>query len=186
LKSPLPRPDHIAEIIRVTAKLHADHHSTDTSLHRGVERVVDLLVLVGVVWKLGNSHAPTIGYAPVDAPFQWLELVASLSALCIAILILTTHRRDDRLAQQREQMTLELAVLSEQKLAKIMDLVEESRRDNRCWSIASTHLPKPWCDQLIRMRFRLPSRTAARERRIQGRLPAFLAQTGTQDGVLGN
>ena len=36
----------------------------------------------------------------------------SLGALYIALLILTTQRRQERLAQHREQLTLELTILS--------------------------------------------------------------------------
>ncbi len=46
------------------------------------------------------------------------------------MLILTTQRRADELAQHREQLTLELAILSEQKTAKVIELLEEMRRDN--------------------------------------------------------
>jgi uncharacterized membrane protein len=35
-----------------------------------------------------------------------------------------------QLAQLREQLTLELAILSEQKTAKVIPTLEESRRDN--------------------------------------------------------
>ena len=45
-------------------------------------------------------------------------------------LILTTQRREDQLAGHREQLTLELAILSEQKSAKIIELLEEMRRDD--------------------------------------------------------
>jgi uncharacterized membrane protein len=127
-------------MIPVTAKLHADHQNAATRSQRMVERTVGLLgrpafigVLLAVVvcWTVGNVVALALGHAPIDAPpFAWLELGISFAALCVTVLILTTQRRDDQLAQQREQMTLELAVLSEQKLAKIIELLEESRRDN--------------------------------------------------------
>ncbi len=45
-------------------------------------------------------------------------------------LILTTRRRGDQFASHREQLTLELGILSEQKAAKIIQLLEELRRDN--------------------------------------------------------
>jgi uncharacterized membrane protein len=45
-------------------------------------------------------------------------------------LILADERREDRLAQLHEQLNLELAILSEQKTAKVIQLLEESRRDN--------------------------------------------------------
>jgi uncharacterized membrane protein len=50
--------------------------------------------------------------------------------LHMAALILTTQRRADRLARLRDQMTLQLAILSEQKAAKLIALVEELRRDS--------------------------------------------------------
>jgi uncharacterized membrane protein len=51
-------------------------------------------------------------------------------SLYIVVLILATQRREYQLAQLREQLTLELAILSEQKAAKVIQLLEESRRDN--------------------------------------------------------
>ncbi len=48
----------------------------------------------------------------------------------MTVLILSTQRRDDELASHREQLTLELAILSEQKAAKIIELLEELRRDD--------------------------------------------------------
>lgn len=48
----------------------------------------------------------------------------------MVVLILATQQREYQLAQLREQLTLELAILSEQKTAKVVQLLEESRRDN--------------------------------------------------------
>ena len=45
------------------------------------------------------------------------------------ILIYATQRREDQLSQLREQLTLELTLLSEQKTAKVIQLLEEFRRD---------------------------------------------------------
>ena len=45
-------------------------------------------------------------------------------------MILATQRREDQLAGHREQLTLELAILGEQKSAKIIQLLEEMRRDD--------------------------------------------------------
>ena len=39
-------------------------------------------------------------------------------------------RLGDQLARQRELLLLELAILSEQKMAKMIQLLEEARRDN--------------------------------------------------------
>jgi uncharacterized membrane protein len=48
----------------------------------------------------------------------------------LVVLILTTQSRNDRLTQRREQLNLELAILSEQKTAKVVALLEELRRDS--------------------------------------------------------
>ena len=48
----------------------------------------------------------------------------------MTVLILTTQRREDELTSHREQLTLELAILREQKSAKIISLLEELRRDD--------------------------------------------------------
>jgi uncharacterized membrane protein len=133
-------PHHIEQTIQAIAKLHADHERTATRPQRAVGRIVAVLgsptfltALFAAVaaWIAANLLAQLAGHRPIDPPpFAWLELAASLSALCITILILATQRHDDLIGQQREQMTLQFAILSERKLAKIIDLLEESRRDN--------------------------------------------------------
>lgn len=65
-----------------------------------------------------------------DPPFAWLQGAFGFLALYVTILILTTQRREDQLAGYREQLTLELAILGEQKSAKIIALLEEMRRDS--------------------------------------------------------
>ena len=83
------------------------------------------------MWVGGNLAAPWLGLEPIDpAPFVWLELVTATSALVVAALILTTQRREDKLADNRAQLILELAISNDQKIAKIVGLLEESRRDN--------------------------------------------------------
>ena len=77
------------------------------------------------------AFAATLGYRPLDPPpFPWLSGAASLASLYLVVLILTTQRRDDRLTQRRELLNLELAILSEQKTAKVVALLEELRRDS--------------------------------------------------------
>jgi uncharacterized membrane protein len=44
--------------------------------------------------------------------------------------VLSTQRRDEELAQLHQQLTLQLALLGEQKTAKLIALVEALRRDH--------------------------------------------------------
>lgn len=133
-------PAHIEDTIRSIARLHADHRKASSPLQRGVARLVGLvgqprfiglLTAAVVLWVAGNLIVLALGLTPIDPPpFPWLEGVVSLVALYITVLILTTQRHDDQLAEHREQLTLELSILSEQKAAKIIELLEELRRDN--------------------------------------------------------
>ncbi len=90
-----------------------------------------MLTVIVASWISLNLLAVALGYRPIDPPpFSWLAGAVSLASLYMVVLILATQRRADQLAQLREQLNLELAILSEQKTAKVIQLLEESRRDN--------------------------------------------------------
>ena len=132
-------PAHIEQTVTAIAELHAEHHRRATPVQRVVERsvaligrprFVGLLTLFVVLW-VGANMALQAFYRPFDAaPFPVLQDIGGLLGLYITILILIRQRREDELTQTREQLTLELAILSEQKAAKIIQLLEELRRDN--------------------------------------------------------
>jgi uncharacterized membrane protein len=136
----LPLPDHIEETIRSIARLHAGHHQTATPLQHIGERITGWiggpaflggLTCLVVVWIGLNLSAAAFGFRPVDPPpFSGMGNAVSLVSLYIVALILATQRREYQLAQLREQLTLELSILTEQKAAKLIQLLEESRRDN--------------------------------------------------------
>jgi uncharacterized membrane protein len=131
---------HIEETIRSIGQLHADHRDNATPPERAVDRMTSLisrprfigmLTLFVAAWIGFNLLAAAQGYRAIDPPpFAWLAGAASLVSLYMVVLVLATQRREDRLARQRELLLLELASLSEQKMAKMIELLEESRRDN--------------------------------------------------------
>ena len=83
------------------------------------------------LWASANVVAGLLGLWVVDPPpFVWLQGAITTGALYVAILILTTQRREDQLSSQRGQLMLELAILNDQKSSKIIELLEESRRDD--------------------------------------------------------
>jgi uncharacterized membrane protein len=88
------------------------------------------LGLVVAGWIAANLAGGRLGGAVDPPPFAWLQGAATTMALFVAVLILTTQRRENLLAGQREQLILELSVLNEQKVSKIIELIEEVRRDN--------------------------------------------------------
>jgi uncharacterized membrane protein len=133
-------PPHVAETIHSIALLHAEHHRKSTLAERIVDRLtlfvgrpVFLLALLAtaLLWMAANTIVLLSGGAPLDPPpFAWMELFLTVIALVIAVMILTSQRRADRFANLREQMTLEATLLTEQKTRKIIELLEELRRDS--------------------------------------------------------
>ena len=133
-------PPHVAEAVRAIALLHAEHHRRSTLAERIVDRIttsvgrpVFLLMLIGVMilWMSLNEFILLSGGSAPDAPpYVGLELTITLLALLIAVMILISQSRADRLANLREQMTLEATLLTEQKTRKIIELLEELRRDS--------------------------------------------------------
>jgi uncharacterized membrane protein len=132
-------PAHIEETVRAIAELHAQHHRRATPVQRVVDRSVKTLSRPGFVgvltviiigWVALNIGLSTYGRAFDRFPYPLLQDAGSALALYLTILILITQRREDELTQHREQLTLELAIRGEQKNAKIIQLLEELRRDN--------------------------------------------------------
>ncbi len=126
--------------VHAISGLHGDHYRKATPVQRRLDHVVAklshpalLIVLVSgtVLWILVNTVIGWAGGVAFDPPpFALLQVFASVAAVYLAALILTTQRREDGLTRHRDQLTLELTILVERKCAKIIALIEESRFDN--------------------------------------------------------
>ena len=133
-------PTHVEDTAQAIARFHAAHEADASPLQRVVEQVtrragrpmfIALLTALILCWIALNFGLMTLGVDPLDEPpFVWLQGGVALTALYMAVFILTTQRREDKLAGLRDQLTLELSILSEQKSAKIIALLEELRRDD--------------------------------------------------------
>ena len=88
-----------------------------------------ILVFVAL-WMVANAVLHRLGMAEFDpAPFPWLQGIVGLGALLTATVVLTKQNRLAKLAEQREHLDLKVTLLTEQKAAKLIDLLEELRRD---------------------------------------------------------
>jgi uncharacterized membrane protein len=92
------------------------------------------IALVGcavAVWIAANLIASGLGLQPIDPPpFAWLELAATVFSLLLVVLLLVAQKHEDELNAHRDTLTLELSILSEHKIAKVIQLLEELRRDS--------------------------------------------------------
>ena len=87
------------------------------------------LVLFVIGWIAVNLVRPD-GHAPFDpAPFAILDGLLTLSALVTATIVLIAQNRQARLEQQHRHLDLQVGLLTEQKVTKLIHLVEELRRD---------------------------------------------------------
>lgn len=128
------------ETVEQLSRLYDEHQRRTSRVQRMANRITASLgrpaalivvVLVMLLWVAGNQIARIAGYTAIEQlPFPNLEFVATLAALIVALLILTTQRHEDQLAETRARLTLQIAVLSEKKIAKIIELLEEQRHDN--------------------------------------------------------
>jgi uncharacterized membrane protein len=81
-------------------------------------------------WIVANTVLRRLGLPEFDkAPYFWLQGVVGLGALLTTIVVLTKQNRIARLAEQRAHLDLKVTLLTEQKAAKLIDLMEELRRD---------------------------------------------------------
>lgn len=84
-----------------------------------------------MAWVAVNLFAAKLGVEEIDPPpFAWLEVAATLFSLLLVVLLLVAQRHEDELNAHRDTLTLELAIVSEHKIAKVIQLLEELRRDS--------------------------------------------------------
>ena len=133
-------PDHVDKAVRSVSQLHSEHRGKTTSPQRAVNHIAALMgrpwfvALVGVVvvaWIAANVVTSRFGAVAVDPPpFAWLEVAATLFSLILVVLLLVAQKHEDELNAHRDTLTLELAILTEHKIAKVIQLLEELRRDS--------------------------------------------------------
>ena len=132
-------PDHVSQQLDTIAALHARAESGVSIHQRTIEKVtaflgrplfLNLVLAFVALWVLVNLYPARFGTAQFDkAPFVWLQALVTLGALLLTIVILITQNRQAKLAERRAQLDLQVNLLAEQKIAKLIALMEELRRD---------------------------------------------------------
>jgi|SRR5665213_319469 len=100
------------------------------SLFAGRPAFLALILVFVAAWMLANTVLHQVGLHEFDpAPFVWLQGGLGLAALLTTTVVLTKQNRLERLAERRAHLDLKVTLLTEQKTAKLIDLIEELRRD---------------------------------------------------------
>jgi uncharacterized membrane protein len=131
--------DQISQNIAAVLEFYAREEQNISRSQRILERIsrfVGQPVFLGIIlifvtlWMLANAVLREFGMAEFDpAPFFWLQGIVGLGALLTATVVLTKQNRLAKLAELRAHLDLKVTLLTEQKAAKLIDLLEELRRD---------------------------------------------------------
>lgn len=131
--------DPIAQNIETIANLHIKSERKVGRTQRAIERVtaflgrprfLALITLFVLLWILANDFAVRLGYKAFDPPpFSWLQGIVGLSALLMTTMVLITQNRQNTTTEQRRRLDLQVNLVIEQKVTKLVELMEELRRD---------------------------------------------------------
>ncbi len=88
------------------------------------------IILIVAVWITLNIWHNQLGLTSFDGPpFPWLQGIVTLAALIMTIVVLTTQNRQAKMTEQRRHLDLQITLLTERKVSKVIELLEELRRD---------------------------------------------------------
>jgi uncharacterized membrane protein len=131
--------EHISQNVADIFELQRRESASSSAAQRRLERIsgavarpgyVLALLLFTLGWVALNLLVRDFGRVPFDPPpFQLLQGLLTLTALLTATVVLIGQSRQTRLTDQREHLDLQINLLTEQKVTKLIHLLEELRRD---------------------------------------------------------
>ncbi|MEH2251365.1 DUF1003 domain-containing protein [Nostoc sp.] len=134
-----PLPESISKNIETIIALHRRYEKDVPQHQRVVETVTAFFgrpaflysILLGIIlWVTPNVLPRRLAIPRFDPlPFPWLQFSLTAGSLLVTTGVLIKQERQEKLAEQRTQLSLQLNLLSEQKIAKVISLVEELRED---------------------------------------------------------
>ncbi len=137
-------PESVNENLDTISEYYARHEEKVTRAQAFVEKMSVFLGSPGYVaanvvfiisWIVLNLAEPILGLEQFDEPpFFWLQGFVSLNAFIISTTVLIRQNRMSALAEHNAHLDLQISLLSEEKISKIIAMLEEIRRD-------SPHLP---------------------------------------------
>lgn len=138
-KLPEPKLDQIGQNIETILTFYTREEKKISHSQRALESISGFLgqpfflgsiLLFTALWMLANLFARHLGLAVIDpVPFHGLQGIVSLGALLTSTVVLIKQNRLAKLEEQRAHLDLQVNLLTEQKVTKIINLMEELRRD---------------------------------------------------------
>ncbi len=89
-----------------------------------------LILLLVLLWILISTFHTYIGLSVFDPPpFYWLQGIIGLSALLMTTSVLITQNRQMKMTEQRRHLDLQINLLTERKVSKLISMLEDLRND---------------------------------------------------------
>lgn len=136
-KDAIPAAMH--EHLGTVSDFYARHEDKVTPAQRIVEKMSLFLgspvyvagnLVVAVLWIIWNLAAPGLGFEQWDEPpFFWLQGFIALNAFVISTTVLIRQNRMAIVANQHAHLDLQVNLLAEEKSSKIIQMLDELRRD---------------------------------------------------------
>lgn len=130
--------DPIGEHIQTVADLHKAAERRVSPPQRAIEKVTNflgrprfLLIILAIVvlWVAVTLLLPAFGLRDFDPPpFAWLAVLLTLGALLQATMILITQNRQDTMVERRTQLDLQVSLLLDEKISKLITMVDQLRQ----------------------------------------------------------
>lgn len=123
--------ESIAELERQATADLSHHQRLIERATAAIGRPLTAYLIVGVAaaWIALNLVLRTSGHAFDPPPFSLLSGLISLAALLMTIFILTTEQRTSQHDLRRDRLDLQINLLTERKISKVIEMLELLRRD---------------------------------------------------------
>jgi uncharacterized membrane protein len=132
-------PPHISQNIADIVRLHQQETASLSRAQRRLEQFgsfiarpvyfIAVFVLVGA-WICFNLDAKRMGVVEFDPPpFAWLQGFLTFVALVTATVVLVGQRRQMKQSEQHAHLDLQVNLLTEQKVTKLIHMLEDLRHE---------------------------------------------------------
>jgi len=142
-KKPPATPDVLSDAVKNNIEHIAKYYDREEEKISGPQSAIELIsaffgstiyfgsfVLFVVSWIAVNEWVFVEGYAPFDPPpFIWLQGMLGLNSVLIAIAVLTRQSRMTKISDIQVHLSLQVHLLTEQKVTKVLQLLEALRED---------------------------------------------------------
>jgi uncharacterized membrane protein len=130
--------DPINENIQTIVELHKHAENETSKQQRTIEDITDwlgrpaflfIILAFASLWIIINVLLIKFGISSFDPPpFIWLQGILSLGALLQATMILITQNREDIMTERRTQLDLQVSLIIDQKMSKLLSIVDQLRQ----------------------------------------------------------